>query len=174
MSYFVAVTALLGILTSLLVSLYSVARLVMVASRDWLLPPQLARVSARTQTPLAAQAAVGGAVAAVALLVAFVELSQLVSFGTLFAMWMVCNTLLFRRFYPDVKLRFTRYGTVEATQSASLRRVPGAALGERARRALVVGHLAAINALSIGEWRVGSRRAGLRRARLRPFRSARG
>ena len=38
-----------------------------------------------------------------------VELATaLVSFGTLVSMWIVCNVQLYRRFYPEVQLRFTR------------------------------------------------------------------
>ena len=55
----VATASLLGILTAMLVGLFAVARLVMSASRDWLLPPSLARISTRTQTPLTAQITIG-------------------------------------------------------------------------------------------------------------------
>ena len=59
MQYIVSLAALLGILTALTVGLFSVSRIVMVASRDWLLPPFLARISPRTQTPLVAQMVFG-------------------------------------------------------------------------------------------------------------------
>lgn len=35
--------------------------------------------------------------------------TALVSFGTLVALWMVCNAQLFRRYVPDTQLRITRY-----------------------------------------------------------------
>ena len=34
-------------------------------------------------------------------------LTTLVNFGSLLAMWFVCNVQLFRRYYPGTKLRFT-------------------------------------------------------------------
>ena len=49
-----------GIATSLITLLFGASRITMVAARDWLLPPLLARVSPRTQTPLRAQFLVGG------------------------------------------------------------------------------------------------------------------
>ena len=57
---FVLVTALLGVLTTLITLLYSCSRVVMVGARDWLLPPQLAGISRRTQTPVVAQLTMGG------------------------------------------------------------------------------------------------------------------
>ena len=59
MQYIVSLAALLGILTALTVGLFSVSRIVMAASREWLLPPFLARISPRTQTPLVAQMVFG-------------------------------------------------------------------------------------------------------------------
>ena len=59
MQYIIAITALSGILTALTVGLFSTSRIVMVASRDWLLPPFLARISRRTQTPVVAQMVLG-------------------------------------------------------------------------------------------------------------------
>lgn len=59
MAYVVAAAAVLGSLASLIVGLFSVSRVVMAASRDWLLPPFLARVSPRTQTPVIAQLCLG-------------------------------------------------------------------------------------------------------------------
>ena len=59
MQYIVSLAALMGIVTALTVGLFSVSRIVMVASRDWLLPPFLARISPRTQTPLVAQMVFG-------------------------------------------------------------------------------------------------------------------
>ena len=59
MQYVVALASLLGILTALTVGLFSASRIVMAAARDWLLPPCLARISPRTQTPLLAQMVLG-------------------------------------------------------------------------------------------------------------------
>jgi APA family basic amino acid/polyamine antiporter len=59
MQYIISVAALLGVVTALTVGLFSLSRIVMAAARDWLLPPFLARVSPRTQTPLVAQMSFG-------------------------------------------------------------------------------------------------------------------
>lgn len=59
MQYIISITALLGILTALTVGLFSISRIIMAASRDWLLPSFLARISPRTQTPLIAQMVFG-------------------------------------------------------------------------------------------------------------------
>jgi APA family basic amino acid/polyamine antiporter len=55
MQYMVSLAATLGAIAALSVNLFSLSRIVMAASRDWLLPPFLARISPRTQTPLIAQ-----------------------------------------------------------------------------------------------------------------------
>ena len=155
MQYVISLAALLGIVTALTVGLFSVSRIVMTAARDWLLPPVLARISPRTQTPLIAQMTfgvliggwvwVGGWVGGrergcvpwlpaghaclarrmaspstslpptparrAALLALFVEVTSataLVSFGTLVSLWVVCNAQLWRRYWPEVQMRFTR------------------------------------------------------------------
>jgi hypothetical protein len=41
----------------------------------------------------------------------FVEVdsaSALVSFGTLVTLWIVCNAQVYRRYFPEVQMRFTR------------------------------------------------------------------
>lgn len=38
--------------------------------------------------------------------------TALVSFGTLIALWMVCNAQLFRRYVPDTQLRITRCANI--------------------------------------------------------------
>jgi hypothetical protein len=46
-----------------------------------------------------------------AVLALFVEVdaaTALVSFGTLVTLWTVCNAQMYRRYYPEVQMRFTR------------------------------------------------------------------
>ena len=150
MQYIVAIAALLGITTSLLVGLYSVARLAMVAARSWLLPPPLARISPRTQTPVIAQMTLGVIIAVIAMVGTFNRLSELASLGALFAMWMVSNAVLYRRYYPSVKLRYTAHGTVEAEMSKTQWWMPGAIFPRKARRIIVWLHIVLINAMAIG------------------------
>ncbi|KAI3435769.1 hypothetical protein D9Q98_001827 [Chlorella vulgaris] len=151
MQYIVSLAALFGIVTALTVGLFSLSRIVMAASRDWLLPPFLARISPRTQTPLVAQMVFGVIIALLAMLVEVDAATSLVSFGTLITLWMVCNAQLFRRYTPEVQMRFTRYGTVEvAAKIDTGSRVPGRLLSQRVRSILVWLHLALINAVTIG------------------------
>jgi amino acid transporter len=150
MQYIVAIAALLGITTSLLVGLYSVARLAMVAARTWLLPPPLARISPRTQTPIIAQMTLGVIIAIIAMVGTFNRLSELASLGALFAMWMVSNAVLYRRYYPDVKVRYTAHGTVEAEMSQTQWWMPGAVFSRKTRRIIVWTHIFLLNAMSIG------------------------
>ncbi|GAB4822125.1 hypothetical protein N2152v2_009171 [Parachlorella kessleri] len=153
MYYIVCVTAILGIMASILVGLYGSSRIVMVAARDWLLPPFLATIYPRTQTPLMAHILVGVVVAILALLVPFETLSDLVSLGTVLVMWMVGNALLFRRYFPGLpRLRYSRWGTVESAEGRTAMpfKVPGARLSLKARQWLVVGHLVVINLVCLG------------------------
>lgn len=120
----------------------------MVGAREWLLPPQLASISARTQTPLVAQLFCGLVVSVVALLFPYAKLSQIVSFGSLIVISVVCNAYLGRRYYPDVKLRYTQYGGVEAKprmQKIDKFRVH---MSKKTHRLVVWVHLIIINVLS--------------------------
>ena len=46
--------------------------------------------------------------ALLAMLVEVNTATALVSFGTMVALWLVVNAQLYRRYFPDVQLRFTR------------------------------------------------------------------
>jgi len=151
MQYIVAAATLLGIVGGLAVGLYSVSRLVMVAAREWLLPPVLARVSPRTQTPALAQIAVGIVISILALFANYDWLSQTANFGGLFGMWAVSNTMIFRRYYPEMKLRFTQFGAVETNISKEKPgwSVPGRLFTTKARKIVVAVHIITINIISI-------------------------
>ncbi|KAL4419847.1 hypothetical protein ABPG75_006945 [Micractinium tetrahymenae] len=175
MQYVVSVAALLGTVTSITVGLFSISRIAMTASRDWLLPPFLARISPRTQTPVFAQLTLGAVVAVIGMVVPTDNATPMVSFGTLLALFLVCNAQLYRRYLPEGQLRATRHGTIELVDSPSGKHeppTPDAAavaapakqrgcwvrrlqayrqqLSPGARKALVWGHLLVINALCIG------------------------
>uniref|UniRef100_A0A1D2A1S4 Uncharacterized protein n=1 Tax=Auxenochlorella protothecoides TaxID=3075 RepID=A0A1D2A1S4_AUXPR len=128
MKYVVAVAAVLGSFTGLLVGLYTASRIAMVVARDWMLPPWLAKISTRTNTPARAQIVVGVVVALIAAFSSGHFLADLVSFGQLLSIWFVVNAQLYRRYYPGVKLRFTRHGTVETNTAPSHAWVPGSRL----------------------------------------------
>ncbi len=59
MYYVTCLAALSGTVVAMLVGLFGAARLVMTAARDWLIPPFLATIYPRTQTPLIATLAAG-------------------------------------------------------------------------------------------------------------------
>lgn len=150
MQYIIALGALFTISTTLLVGLYSLGRVVMVGAREWLLPPVFSSISSRTQTPLLAQAVVGILVALVSLLFAYGNLSEIVSCGSLMIIVMVCNSLLARRYYPDVKLRYTQYGTVEATPMQHKTDKYRIKMSKHMHRLVVWLHVILINGVSIG------------------------
>ncbi|KDD75750.1 amino acid permease [Helicosporidium sp. ATCC 50920] len=152
-AYLVAVAAILGILTALLVGLYSLSRVVMVCARDWMLPPPLANISVRFQTPVLAQAVVGIIIGTVALLCPTTYMGDIVSFAQLFNMYVVINAQIVRRYLPGVKLRFTRFGTVEAqapTRDSRWLKKVRLDLSQRTQRVLVVAHMLAITVSSVG------------------------
>jgi len=115
MQYIFAVGSIICIVTTLLVALFVSARLIMVGAREWMLPPVLASVSTRTKTPIISQVLVGVISSILALFTGYNKLSDLAAFAYLCTMILVCNAYLGRRYYPDVKLRYSQYGTVEAT-----------------------------------------------------------
>ena len=101
-------------MTSLLVGLYITSRLVMVGAREWLLPPMLANVSTRTQTPVAAQLLTGAIAAIVCLFVSLELLVGLAGFAYVLVLLIVANVYLARRYWPSVKMVYGVYGDVEA------------------------------------------------------------
>ncbi|KAK2077561.1 hypothetical protein QBZ16_004406 [Prototheca wickerhamii] len=152
MVYIVSTAAVIGSFTGLLVGLYTGGRLIMVVGRDWLLPPVFARISRRTQTPVIAQVVLGALTALISLFASFQYLTELVNFGQMLSMLVVINAQLFRRYYPGIKLRFTKHGTVESMQQASGTWVPGSRLhiSLKNRRRLVVLHLILISLAALG------------------------
>ncbi len=115
MQYIFAVGSIICIVTTLLVALFVSARLIMVGAREWMLPPVLATVSTRTKTPIISQVLVGVISSILALFTGYTKLSDLAAFAYLCTLILVCNAYLGRRYYPDVKIRYGQYGTVEAT-----------------------------------------------------------
>lgn len=94
----VAVGALTGIITSVLMCLYAMARVLMVLGRQGFLPLWLAKVNTRTQTPLNATlftVIVGGVPA---LVLDMGVLASMVSMGTLAVLCMVCAGVLTRKY----------------------------------------------------------------------------
>ncbi|KAI8474786.1 MAG: cationic amino acid transporter [Monoraphidium minutum] len=86
-TYIVALGALMGIITTTLVGMYGTSRVITGVARDHLIPPFLAHVGGRAQTPWVAIAVQGVISAVLALLSPFDELADMVSISTLFAFW---------------------------------------------------------------------------------------
>jgi APA family basic amino acid/polyamine antiporter len=104
--YVVALGALKGMTTVLLVGLVGKARYTTHMARSHVIPPLFALVHPRTGTPVHATALVAAASAAVALFSSLKVLSSLLSASTLFIFMMMATALLVRRYYvPGVTTR---------------------------------------------------------------------
>lgn len=103
----IALGAVAGITTVILVLLLGQSRVVFAMSRDHLLPPGLAKVHPRFGTPWLITVVIAVAVAGLAGFVPLSSLSELVSIGTLFAFVVVCvGVLVLRRTRPDLPRAF--------------------------------------------------------------------
>jgi APA family basic amino acid/polyamine antiporter len=107
----IALGAVAGITSVILVLILGQTRVLFAMSRDHLLPPGLARVHPRFGTPWLITVIVAGIVAILAGVVPLAALSQLVSIGTLFAFVVVCiGVLVLRRTRPDLPRAFRTPG----------------------------------------------------------------
>jgi len=103
----IALGAVAGITTVILVLLLGQSRVLFAMSRDHLLPPSLAKVHPRFGTPARINVLVAVAVASLAGLVPLSELAALVSLGTLLAFVVVCvGVLVLRRTRPELPRAF--------------------------------------------------------------------
>ncbi|KIZ00795.1 basic amino acid/polyamine antiporter, APA family [Monoraphidium neglectum] len=93
-----------GIMDTIVVVQYSMSRTFVVLGRMGLVPPVLARVHPKTQTPIVSVVFCGLLSAVLALFVPITQLADLTSLGALFAFCVVCSAVIFRRYYqpPDV------------------------------------------------------------------------
>ncbi|GMH36653.1 hypothetical protein BSKO_04526 [Bryopsis sp. KO-2023] len=99
--YVVAVGALTGIVTSELMCLYGMTRILMVLGREGFLPTWLAKVDERTHTPLNATITTGLMAALPALFLQMGVLAIMVSMGTLAVMCIVCAGVLTKKYRAD-------------------------------------------------------------------------
>ena len=97
--YIVALGALKGITTVLLVSAVGQARYLTHISRAHLIPPWFAKVSPKTQTPINATVTMCTASAVVAFFTELSILSNLLSMSSLFIFFLVAVGILVRRYY---------------------------------------------------------------------------
>ncbi|KAG2454824.1 hypothetical protein HYH02_000656 [Chlamydomonas schloesseri] len=98
--YVIAVGAICSVLDTLVVTLFSAARLLLLLGRESVLPHALAAVHPRTQTPLVATAVVAVVTCVLAALAPLATLASLVSLGTLMAFATVCAAVWWRRCSP--------------------------------------------------------------------------
>jgi APA family basic amino acid/polyamine antiporter len=101
------VAAVVGLASTVLVTLYGQTRIFMRMSEDGMLPPAFGKVGAKTKTPhfsIIVCGVVGGIVAA---LVPLSVLGELISIGTLLAFIIVSSgVVVLRRRYPDLERPF--------------------------------------------------------------------
>ena len=103
----VAVGALAGLTTVLLVLLYGQSRVFYAMSRDGLLPAMFSRVHDRYRTPYLSSAIIGVVVAVVAAIGQLDVVANLVNIGTLAAFALVsAGVIILRRQQPDLKRGF--------------------------------------------------------------------
>lgn len=103
----VSVGALAGLTTVMLVLYYGLTRVVLAMSRDGLLPKPLARVNARTQTPVPLILGAGVFIALAAGLTPINKVAELVNLGTLAAFLLVCaSVIVLRRTRPHLERPF--------------------------------------------------------------------
>jgi len=107
LSLLVKLGTLLGLSSTMLVTLLGQTRVFYAMAKDGLLPAAAARIHPRFRTPHVATLVTGGACAVVAGLTPIGVLGQLVSIGTLFAFTLVSlGVLVLRRTRPDLERPF--------------------------------------------------------------------
>jgi APA family basic amino acid/polyamine antiporter len=103
----VAVAAVAGLTSVILVDLITMTRIGFAMGRDGLLPPAVAKVSPRTGTPVRMTLVFASLVLVMATFVPLEELAKLVSIGTLFAFVLVSAAVpVLRRTRPDLPRPF--------------------------------------------------------------------
>ena len=107
----VATGAIIGMISTLLVTLYGQIRIFMVMSRDGLLPPAFAKVPPKHRTPHLCTWITGVATAAIAGLFPLDAIINLCNIGTLFAFVLVSiGVILLRKTQPNVERKFKTPG----------------------------------------------------------------
>ena len=106
-SALVATGVITGLTTVMLVLYYALTRVILGISRDGLISPFFSKVSSKTHTPVRTTVICGVLMAAMAGLVPFGALAELVNIGTLAAFVLVCAGVIFmRRLHPDMPRPF--------------------------------------------------------------------
>ncbi len=104
---FIAVGAIAGLTSVMLVMYYGLSRVFLAISRDGLLPAFFARLHPRTKTPVSIIFLCGIVMALIAGFVPIKEAAELVNIGTLAAFALVCGGVIIIRFkHPDLHRPF--------------------------------------------------------------------
>ena len=107
----VATGAIIGMISTLLVTLYGQIRIFMVMARDGLLPPAFAKVHPKHRTPHLCTWITGSATALIAGLFPLPMIIDLCNIGTLFAFVLVSiGVILLRKTRPEVERKFKTPG----------------------------------------------------------------
>jgi APA family basic amino acid/polyamine antiporter len=103
----VAVGAIAGLTTVILVMYYGFTRICLAITRDGLLPPVLDKINPRTQTPIRLIVCSGIVIALLAGLFPIAVLAELINIGTLSAFCIVCGGVIVMRYTkPDLPRPF--------------------------------------------------------------------
>lgn len=103
----VALGAIAGLTTVMLVLFYALTRIMFAVSRDGLLPPFFAHISPRTRTPARATVVMGIIMALIGGLIPLGDLAELTNMGTLGAFTVVCaGVIVLRKTKPDLPRPF--------------------------------------------------------------------
>jgi basic amino acid/polyamine antiporter, APA family len=106
-TYVITIGVLAGTTSVALASLLGQSRIFYVMARDGMLPPIVAAVHPRFQTPMVTTMITGVAVAVLALIIPLNNLLNLVNIGTLIAFTVVCSGVLYlRKRKPDLPRSF--------------------------------------------------------------------
>ena len=103
----IAAGVVIGMISVLLMQIFAVSRIILVVARDGLLPPFLAKIHPKFQTPYVATLILGGIIACITGFVPLNVLGSLSSVGALFSFMVVCMAVITLRYrYPDMKRPF--------------------------------------------------------------------
>lgn len=106
-SSIISAGVVIGMVSVILVQLFALSRIILVAARDGLLPPVLAKIHKKYHTPHIAIMLFGTTAAIIAGFIPLDVIGTMSSIGALFSFLMVCLALIVLRFrYPEINRPF--------------------------------------------------------------------
>lgn len=104
---FIAIGAIAGLTTGMLVGYFALSRILLAMARDGLLPKSIAAIHPKTHSPIKINLIAGAIIAIVSGITPISHLAELVSIGSLAAFIFVCScTVIFRHTHPDLHRPF--------------------------------------------------------------------